>query len=181
MQTPLLTPDGYPRSDIDVAQIRTTRSKIIHLKNDYKWTMEKIEKGLHEHHENMANQPAAASNTNGNSGTERSHVNGVTPISTASSVEAPFAKVNSIAGSSPAEAAGLQVGDKVVKFGYVNWANHEKLARVAQVVQANEGREIQIRVLRADEQAASRNLDLVLTPRHNWGGRGMLGCHLLPL
>ena len=181
MQTPLLTPDGYPRSDIDVAQIRTVRSKIIHLKNDYKWTMEKIEKGLHEHHANVANQPAAASNTNGTSASGGSQVNGHTSHAMATSVEAPFAKVNSIAGSSPAETAGLQGGDKIVKFGYVNWANHEKLARVAQVVQANEGREIQIRLQRTGADAASQTLDLVLTPRHNWGGRGMLGCHLLPL
>lgn len=40
-------------------------------------------------------------------------------------------------------------------------------------------RPIGIRVAR--EGDGSRQLDLQLTPRRNWGGRGMLGCHLLPL
>ncbi|KAF2150775.1 hypothetical protein K461DRAFT_259332 [Myriangium duriaei CBS 260.36] len=176
MQTSLLTPDGYPRSDIDVAQIRTTRARIIRLKNDYKWLMEKIEKGLHEHHASLASQPAPLlSNGAASSADSMAHTSQATLIATVP-VEAPFAKVNSVARSSPAETAGLQIGDKITKFGYVNWTNHEKLARVAQVVQANEGRDIQIKVIRSGE-----NVELQLTPRHNWGGRGMLGCHLLPL
>ncbi|GAM87415.1 hypothetical protein ANO11243_054390 [Dothideomycetidae sp. 11243] len=180
METPLLDKDGYPRSDIDVAQIRTTRSKIIHLKNDYKWLMEKIEKGLHEHHANLANQPQAPLNGTSVAGEAQGHSTRPTQNGT-TSIEAPFAKVNSIAISSPAETAGLRVGDKVVKFGYVNWTNHEKLSRVAQVVQANEGREIKIRVLRAGEGSSSETVDVQLVPRHNWGGRGMLGCHLMPI
>ncbi|KAF4547128.1 26S proteasome regulatory subunit p27-like protein [Elsinoe fawcettii] len=185
MQTPLLTPDGYPRADIDVAQIRTTRARIIRLKNDYKWLMEKIEKGLEEHHANFANAPPAERTSNG-AATSAERTDSARPVGdipgAAPTIEAPFAKVNSIARSSPAESAGLKVGDKVTKFGYVNWTNHDKLAKVAQVVQSNEGREITLKVLRAEEgTAASVTVELKLTPRHNWGGRGMLGCHLLPI
>ena len=53
-------------------------------------------------------------------------------------VEPPFAKVNSVTPRSPAELAGLKVGDKVVRFGTANWTNHERLSRVAVVVQESE-------------------------------------------
>lgn len=42
MNTSLLTLDGYPRSDIDVVQVRLCRSKIIKLQNDYKWISETL-------------------------------------------------------------------------------------------------------------------------------------------
>jgi 26S proteasome non-ATPase regulatory subunit 9 len=42
METPLLTLDGFPRSDIDVAAIRICRAKIIKLQNDYKWINETL-------------------------------------------------------------------------------------------------------------------------------------------
>lgn len=53
-------------------------------------------------------------------------------------VEPPFAKVNTVTPNSPAAQAGLQAGDKVTKFGWVNWTNHERLGKVAHVVQQNE-------------------------------------------
>merc|ERR1712169_136993 len=46
MQTSLTTFDGFPRSDIDVAQARVTRARIISLRNDWKDLMDRIEKGL---------------------------------------------------------------------------------------------------------------------------------------
>lgn len=189
MNTSLTTFDGYPRPDIDVAQIRTTRARIIRLKNDYKTLMARIETGLHDHHANAAASAAAATTTTaiassdtqgrtatGTAGTTQGHG------FAAAAVEAPFAKVNSVVPSSPAEAAGLQTGDKIVRFGHVNWMNHEKLSKLAQVVQQNEGQAITVKVLRsAAVGSGSESIEVQLVPRHNWGGRGMLGCHLLPL
>lgn len=89
--------------------------------------MSLIEKGLHEHYarqrENNAStaQPLAA------------------PSSAPVALEAPFAKVNSVVANSPAETAGLRVGDTITKFGWVDWTNHDKLARLTQVVSQNEG------------------------------------------
>ena len=54
-------------------------------------------------------------------------------------IEAAFAKVNSVVAGSPADEAGLKAGDKLRSFGTVNWMNHEKLSKVAEVVQRNEG------------------------------------------
>ncbi|KAI5797407.1 26S proteasome non-ATPase regulatory subunit 9 [Peziza echinospora] len=58
MKTTLTTFDGYPRDDIDVPLIRITRSKIVHLKNDYKALMTRIEKGLHHFHANITAEEA---------------------------------------------------------------------------------------------------------------------------
>ena len=51
----------------------------------------------------------------------------------------PFAKVNSVVTGSPADEAGLKAGDEIIQFGNIDWMNHEKLARVAETVQRNQG------------------------------------------
>ncbi|KAF2793484.1 26S proteasome non-ATPase regulatory subunit 9 [Melanomma pulvis-pyrius CBS 109.77] len=170
MNTTLTTFDGFPRSDIDVAQIRTTRARIIRLKNDYKGLMSRIEVGLHEHHARIQAQgPIAAAGASAISS------------STPAALEAPFAKVNSVVAGSPADSAGLKVGDSITKFGWVDWTNHDKLGRVAEAVSQNEGIPLTVKVLRPSASGGpAESVQMQLTPR-NWGGRGMLGCHLLPL
>ncbi|KAK3393023.1 hypothetical protein B0H63DRAFT_7159 [Podospora didyma] len=173
MNTSLLTRDGFPRADIDVAQIRTTRSRIIHLRNDYKELMALIEKRLHEHFANLKDdeEPPVTSDvgqlTLGDSVPE--------------TLDQPFAKVNSVIENSPAATAGLQPGDVIRNFGYVNYANHDNLKRVAECVQGNEGQNILVKALRGSGSARPQELRLTLTPRRDWGGRGLLGCHILPL
>ncbi|CBX97832.1 similar to 26S proteasome non-ATPase regulatory subunit 9 [Plenodomus lingam JN3] len=173
MNTGLTTFDGFPRSDIDVAQIRTTRARIIRLKNDYKDLMSRIEKGLHEHHARIAEQAQ-----NGGAADQGAEAFSVPPAA----LEAPFAKVNSVVADSPAEAAGLKVGDTIIKFGWVDWTNHERLSRVAEIVSQNEGIPLTVQVLRPNAAGSpAESVQMQLTPRRNWGGRGLLGCHLLPL
>jgi 26S proteasome non-ATPase regulatory subunit 9 len=92
--------------------------------------MTAIEKGLHEHHARLQEQ---AQNGTATSAHALASSSGPAPI------EAPFAKVNSVVAGSPAESAGLKVGDTLTKFGWVDWTNHDKLARLAQVVAQNEG------------------------------------------
>lgn len=50
-----------------------------------------------------------------------------------------FAKVTGVVSGSPADQAGLEVGDAIKNFAGVNWTNHENLSKIAQVVQKNEG------------------------------------------
>ena len=64
----------------------------------------------------------------------------------------------------------------MVKFGTVYAHNNAKLAKLAEVVQRSEGREIDVVVLREEV-----HVSIHLVPRSGWGGRGMLGCHLLPM
>ncbi|OOQ87014.1 putative 26S proteasome non-ATPase regulatory subunit 9 [Penicillium brasilianum] len=180
MNSSLTTFDGFPRDDIDIAQVRTTRVRIIHLRNDHKDVMKYLEKGLHAHFAQLQNAQATAT-TNGTT------VPPVAPVADnsivdASALGAPFARVNSVEPRSPAEQAGLKAGDTIRGFGGVHWLNHERLSKVAETVQQNEGRPVTVKVTRKNEGAqGTTELDLLLTPRRNWGGRGLLGCHLVPL
>ncbi|KAI0409474.1 hypothetical protein F4802DRAFT_544128 [Xylaria palmicola] len=175
METPLTTRDGFPRADIDVAQIRTTRSRIIHLKNDYKDLMNAIEKYLHEHFASLQHTDDVASAP---SSANRSTVMGDTLHET---LEVPFARINSVVADSPADAAGLKVGDEIRKFGYVNKSNNDGLKKVAECVQGNEGQRVLVKISRQTNSGRRQELQLNLTPRRNWGGRGLLGCHILPM
>lgn len=172
MQTGLTTLDGFPRSDIDVAQVRVTRARIIALRNDWKDIMDKIEKGLHEHHANIQASEALKTST------EQSQPS--TEERPSTEPETPFAKVNSIEPGSPANEAGLKVGDKIRRFGSANWSNHERLRKVGEIVSQNLGRPVLVKVLR-ESRGRAEELDLRLTPRQGWGGRGSLGCHILPI
>ncbi|KAF7536359.1 hypothetical protein G7054_g4613 [Neopestalotiopsis clavispora] len=128
MDTPL-TRDGFPRADIDVAQIRTTRSRIIHLRNDYKDLMSAIEKHLHEHFASLEETDDLPAGRTGA---------GMLGDSIAPTLDEPFARVNSVVPGSPAYTAGLKAGDEIRNFGYVNKANHDGLKKVAECVQGNE-------------------------------------------
>ena len=115
--------------------VRTTRARIIHIRNDYKGIMSQIEMGLHEYHasikstdQNLTQSPSQA---------PTAFSNGTAPDS--SQLEIPFAKVNSVMSGSPAEVAGLKAGDVIRRFGDISWTNHEKLSKVTEMVQRNEG------------------------------------------
>ncbi|KAK0657319.1 26S proteasome non-ATPase regulatory subunit 9 [Cercophora newfieldiana] len=173
MNTSLITRDGFPRADLDVAQIRTTRARIIHLRNDYKDLMNVIEKHLHEHFANLTEGDEPTVTAGGG-------VPSILPDSVPETLDQPFAKVNSVVENSPAETAGLKAGDLIRNFGYVNFSNHDNLRKVAECVQGNEGQNILVKVSRTSA-GQTQELRLTLVPRRDWGGRGLLGCHVLPL
>lgn len=171
MQSSLTTFDGFPRADIDVAQVRVTRARIIHLRNDWKELMDRIEKALHEHHANIQEEDAK------NPQPDPSSVPAST-VSPPAAPETPFARVNTVEPGSPANEAGLKAGDLIRRFGDAIWSNHERLRKVGEVVQQNTGRPILVRVSRK-EGSETQEMDLRLTPRQGWGGRGSLGCHIV--
>ncbi|MCJ1469434.1 putative 26S proteasome regulatory subunit, partial [Pseudocyphellaria aurata] len=188
MNTTLTTFDGYPRDDIDVAQIRTTRARIIRLRNDYKTLMSRIEDGLHAHHASLK----ASDHLLPSSSSQGPTANRAGNSQDLDGIEPSFARIGGVATGSPAEDAGLRVGDQITKFGDVNWMNHEKLSKVAETVQRSEGVSIVLRyyfktmsvtgfweqqvirvmVLRQDSGSSeAESLQFQLTPRRNWGGR----------
>ena len=105
--------------------------------------MIKIETGLHAHHASLqasfsspSSSPSALPSSTSSSSTQPSEGG---EEDEARVIETPFAKVNSVVEGSPAHAAGLRAGDRIRAFGAANWMNHEKLTKVAEVVQRSEG------------------------------------------
>ena len=119
----------------NILLVRTTRARVIRLRNDYKAIMSKIEAGLHAHHASLRNTTVPASSEL-NSGAREASSKGT---SNSSLLQTPFARINSVVSGSPADESGLRAGDRIRLFGAVNWMNHEKLSKVAEVVQESEG------------------------------------------
>jgi 26S proteasome regulatory subunit N4 len=116
--------------------------QIIYLRNDHKKVMDSLEKGLHAHFAALQ-QASAASDTSATTDAAQPHTSQEASTSQATAqlgvVETPFAKVDSVVDGSPGDRAGLKMGDTIRNFGGVNWVNHERLSKVAEVVQQNEG------------------------------------------
>ncbi|EXF83209.1 26S proteasome non-ATPase regulatory subunit 9 [Colletotrichum fioriniae PJ7] len=161
-------------STLLIVIVRTTRARIIHLRNDYKELMAVVEKQLHEHFASLQEEEVPEVPLSGDAN------NTLVDYSASQPLDEPFAKVNTVVSGSPAELAGLKPNDQIRIFGYVNSSNHDNLKKVAECVQGNEGRPVLVRVSRSS-QGAREELHVTLTPRRNWGGRGLLGCHILPL
>ncbi|XP_045134617.1 26S proteasome non-ATPase regulatory subunit 9-like [Portunus trituberculatus] len=155
----LIDSEGYPRSDIDVYQVRHARHQIKCLQNDHTALLRRIEEGLA-----VMLSPSASPNLD---------PNGTNAPPPPQNFE-PFAKVDHVMPGSPANMAGLQEGDLLSKFGSVTAENFCNLTNVAAVVQHSVNSAIQVRVQRGGD-----SITLSLTPRQ-WSGRGLLGCNLLP-
>ncbi|RPD62339.1 hypothetical protein L227DRAFT_573538 [Lentinus tigrinus ALCF2SS1-6] len=162
MDTPLVDADGFPRADIDVWAIRHARVRIIELRNDHKALMDKIMVALQTVYD-----PSTLSQEQ-------------RPTSTAGSVSGtlePFARVDGVAPGSPAASAGLLREDLVLSFGPLDKSSFptSSLQPLAEMVAAQENNEVVVEVLRSDQRVR-----LTFIPRRGWGGRGLLGCHIVP-
>lgn len=115
--------------------VRTTRARIIRLRNDHKGLMLKCEEGLHAFHASMRDAtPETISRFRLQAATTDPP-----PTSNSGVYQVPFAKIGTVVSGSPAEEAGLKVGDLIRTFGAVNGRNHEKLSKVAELVGRSEG------------------------------------------
>lgn len=105
--------------------------------------MKYLEKGLHAHFAQLQNTQGVTT-TNGTSVPSTAVPSAPataaqTSIADAGTLGTPFAKVNTVEPNSPAAQAGLKPGDTIRAFGSANWLNHERLSKVAETVQQNEG------------------------------------------
>ncbi|KAF8631056.1 hypothetical protein AX15_002662 [Amanita polypyramis BW_CC] len=156
MDAPLVDRDGFPRADIDVWTVRTARVRIIELRNDLSAVMSAIAKALEG-----VFDPALAQQASAPSPEDELK---------------PFARVSAVSPGSPASQAGLQPNDLIVKFGHLtSMMMGSSMQPIAKLVNENENRHIIVRVLRLEQ-----TLHLSLTPNKGWGGRGLLGCHVVP-
>ncbi|KAF9153324.1 hypothetical protein BG015_003654 [Linnemannia schmuckeri] len=186
MNDQLVDSSGFPRSDIDLVVVRTARSNIIRLKNDLKAVMLQIEEALHAVHaealEEKQKREAEKKKEQELAGTvsvesSSAGLNAVTDEAELERSLPPFARVNAVAPDSPAKEAGLVQGDRIVVFGTVNANTPSTLPALSAHVQARENKPIVVKVLRSD---STELVSLVLVPKQGWGGRGLLGCHIVP-
>lgn len=86
----------------------------------------------------------------------------------------PFGRVDSVALASPAAMAGMQIGDTILAFGKetTDLSQVNELVRTA----AAEHAILELRIQRMDNNVQV----LQLEPRP-WNGRGLLGCHIVPM
>jgi len=146
--------------------VRNARVRIIELRNDLKAIIADIAKALEAVYDPSA-APAPDSSSSGAGALSNVEED----------VTKPFARVDGVAPNSPAAEAGMQREDLVVKFGHLTSQSFmsSSLQILAELVAVSENRELPIKVLRSDQ-----TISIKLTPRKGWGGRGMLGCHIVP-
>ncbi|KAK7048381.1 hypothetical protein R3P38DRAFT_2868986 [Favolaschia claudopus] len=155
MDSPLIDAEGFPRADIDIYAVRNARIRIIELRNDLAAVTNSLSVALQSVYDPALAPPDAPNGT---------------------SEGKPFAKVDGVSPGSPAAEAGLQRDDLVVKFGSLTQQSFSSssLKPLVDVVSAHENRSMPLKVLRSNEIVY-----LSLTPKA-WGGRGLLGCHIVP-
>ena len=76
----------------------------------------------------------------------------------------PFVLVDQVSAGSPADVAGLKVGDLMVEFGTLNAQNFTSLKSVSTIVESSVDQNIRVRVIR-DEKVKT----LLLKPK-TWSG-----------
>jgi 26S proteasome non-ATPase regulatory subunit 9 len=192
---PLVDGEGFPRADLDVYAVRTARGQCARLQNDLRAAGAELDAALAALHAcgpeavaaalaaareeaAAAREEAAAAAAAEGAATLREPAMAVAaaPVAAASAAASAFAAVDAVAPDSPASAAGLRRGDRLVRVGGAC-----SLATVAAEVRAHEGREMSVAVLRARSDGEDEELALTLVPRAWPGGQGLLGCHIVPL
>ncbi|WWC94269.1 hypothetical protein V866_001110 [Kwoniella sp. B9012] len=177
-QTQLIDNEGYPRGDIDIYAIRHARSSLVRLQNDRQTVSDLLATALQD----AFSRPTASNSSNIPNGTShgpqtQSTSNQVNGNSFASQwPEKPIARVNTVAPQSPASQAGLQPDDLIHDFAGVTHTSQGGIQAIGVVVSRSEGVSLKLLVVRGDQRVT-----LHLTPRNGWGGRGSLGCHILPI
>ncbi|CAE7115512.1 unnamed protein product [Rhizoctonia solani] len=182
MSTRLVDPQGFPRADMDIVAVRSARVRVIELRNDRARLTDAIAQALVDVHNAAPLNPPGAK-INGVNG-----ISGPSPAGTPEPISAPqtlvqseslvpFARVDGVAPGSPAQHAGLQREDLILAFGGLTARSflNSSLQPLAELVATHENQQLAVKVRRNNSEI---NLDF--TPRSGWGGRGMLGCHIVP-
>eukprot|EP00633_Aureoumbra_lagunensis_P008784 CAMPEP_0197315162 /NCGR_PEP_ID=MMETSP0891-20130614/37029_1 /TAXON_ID=44058 ORGANISM="Aureoumbra lagunensis, Strain CCMP1510" /NCGR_SAMPLE_ID=MMETSP0891 /ASSEMBLY_ACC=CAM_ASM_000534 /LENGTH=199 /DNA_ID=CAMNT_0042803981 /DNA_START=14 /DNA_END=610 /DNA_ORIENTATION=+ len=99
----LVDNEGFPRADVDLYRVRHLRNRLAHIQTDHKKIMQRIEQLL----------PILLSTTDSYEQNEEYH-QGNTAVT---SEERPFASITAVKSGSPADQAGLIVGDLLVRYG----------------------------------------------------------------
>lgn len=158
---------GYPRSDLDVHSVRADRHQIIVLSNDHKIVLKTMEELLSRFHSQAKDQ--------GNGAT--ASVTTQLEVQSLNTATRPFAIIDEVASNSPADQAGLRVHDKIISIGSITAepSISGAFSAVGGLIQERKDSVVDVEIVRDGVL-----LRLALTPRQ-WEGRGLLGCHLVPV
>lgn len=178
----LVDDEGFPIEGLDIQMIRTQRNKLIYLQNDLKNLMTVIENNMQIFFKNETTKKAEIKVDKPEDKNE--------PISLMIHEEVkkekvisklPFAWIGLVAPGSPAEEAGLQVGDGIVLFGNLYYgASNNPLQKISEIVSKNIDQEIAVEIIRKNVENEEENIRFIklnLIP-HTWSGQGVLGCKL---
>lgn len=154
MDSPLVV-NGYPRSDIDVLQVRLIRHNVNVLRNDLRKVLERSHELINQHFGELQvktrQEPSSESTI-------------------------PFARITEVVSGGPAEQAGFQLDDRLISLGHIHVGNHMKLSNLQNLVIQNEDRPLPVKLIRN-----GHTIHLKLTPSRRWQGKGLLGCRLAEL
>eukprot|EP00894_Picocystis_sp_ML_P000547 jgi/Pico_ML_1/51064/g2165.t1 len=158
---PLVDPDGFPRSDLDVIAARNDRHKLARLKSDYDALTDRIQAKLYDLHASEKQGKPEVQSSGTFRGTPEAASAPAPPTS------GPFAIVEDVQSDSPAAEAGLKVGDRILEFGDVRkGGNGDETARLATVLRAAENQPLRILLLRTGQVQVAH-----VVPRQ-WAGPG---------
>ncbi|KAL7996572.1 putative PDZ domain, 26S Proteasome non-ATPase regulatory subunit 9, PDZ superfamily, PDZ domain 6 [Plasmopara halstedii] len=178
---PLVDTEGFPRADIDVYRVRQLRHQLALKQTDHRIVMNEIEKLLPRVFEARSGNKQQQIKTAGIDLTDSMKKLETEWKVTLNQVKQEeedllsFAVVESVQRGSPADIAGLQAQDELLRFGSADASNHRELAAIKDIVQRNINRQIRVLVRRKSEV-----LVVELTPQA-WQGSGVLGCLLQPM
>jgi 26S proteasome non-ATPase regulatory subunit 9 len=167
----LVDHDGYPRRDVDVHDTLIERNKLNCMRTDYKDLLKRIEDTMYHMHAQARDEGLVEE--------EKKTLKTPKVEEKPKIMENlnPFLIVNSVASRSPAETAGLKPSDEIIRFADITEVEMRSfgLKIVGDFTANHQNKKITVVVQRIREQVA-----LELTPQV-WEGKGLLGCHLLPI
>mmetsp|Transcript_53952 Transcript_53952/g.108353 ORF Transcript_53952/g.108353 Transcript_53952/m.108353 type:complete len:221 (-) Transcript_53952:138-800(-) len=176
----LIDEQGFPRADLDIYAIRKARNRLACAQTDHVEVMKKIEQALVAIHSGSRVSVPRGAATAMEVEDDDSASGGAARIQVVQLPPPPFALIDEVADGSPAQDAGLLIGDQVCRFGGVDREENGDLnacfAGVAKLVPQSVGTPIEVVVMRGQPPA---KVVLQLIPRQ-WAGRGLLGCHMTP-
>ena len=154
---PLVTPDGFPRADIDVHEVALTRANAARLRNDGSAVQRRLAELLEK-------SPLARGSVTGSTSSGGCATTATTGL----------AYVAMIAPGGPAATAGLRDGDLLLTLSGYTETGQQPLKQLQLLVLGAEDGELSAKVRRP----SGETVDVTLRPRRGWGGAGLLGCRL---
>jgi 26S proteasome regulatory subunit N4 len=175
----LIDEQGFPLAGLDLYAIRDARQKLIHLQNDHKNLMLKIEELMSEYYKALKEATVITDTKKfeykkNEEDLDKNLVQVFEDDDKEKKIKLPFAYISAVLKNSPAEEAGLIEGDGIYSFGNIKAYVSNPLEKIGALVRENENKEITLDIIRKNNFST---ITLKLIP-HKWDGNGLLGCKL---